>query len=127
MEKPSLSLQKALRVVVPMLELYWPLLISALCVFCPVPDIVQATGTVMLIRSTMSVLVLPSSAETVVEERIVPRQRVRVSMVPQRIEEGWSDLVLQMLDECLADLVPQIAIGAILQPAPCSLVFDFFM
>ena len=48
-------------------------------------------------------------------------------MVPQRMEEGWSDLILQMLDEYLAGLVLQIAIGAILQPALCSLVFDFFM
>ena len=61
------------------------------------------------------------------EEKIAPRQRVRVSIVPQRIEEGWSDLVLQLVDKCLADLVPQMAIGAILQPAICSLVFDFFM
>ena len=73
------------------------------------------------------------------EERIVPRQRVRVSIVPQRIEEGWSNLVLQLTDECSADFVLritdeypaelelQVAIGAILQPALCSLVFDFFM
>ena len=52
---------------------------------------------------------------------------MRVSIVPQRIAEGWSDLVLQILDEYSANLVLQIAIGAILQPALCSLVFDFFM
>ena len=39
----------------------------------PVPERVQATGTVMLIWSTTEVL---SSAEAVVEERIVPRQKV---------------------------------------------------
>ncbi len=81
----------------------------------------------MLIWSTMSVLVLPPSAETVVEERIAPRQRVRVSIVPQRTAEGWSDLVLQMLDEYLADLVLQIAIEAILRLVLYLLVFDFFM
>ena len=81
----------------------------------------------MLIRSTISVLVLPPSAETVVEERIAPRQRVRVSTVPQRIEDRWSDLVLQMLDEYLADLVLQMAIGAILRLVLYLLVFDFFM
>jgi hypothetical protein len=56
-----------------MLELYWPLLISALCESIPVPDKVQETGTVMLIWSTTEVL---SSAEAVVEERIAPRQKV---------------------------------------------------
>ena len=39
---------------------------------------------------------------------------MRVSIVPQRMAEGWSDLVLQMLDEYLADLVLQMTDGAIL-------------
>ena len=68
MEKPSLSLQKALKVVVPMLELYWPLLISALCESMPVPVIVQETGTVILTSSTTLSLV----AETTEEERTSP-------------------------------------------------------
>ena len=46
---PSLSLQKAWRVVVPMSGTYRPLFILALCVYIPVPERVQEIGTVILI------------------------------------------------------------------------------
>ena len=87
MEKPSLLLQKALRVVVPMLELYWPLLISALCESMPVPDKVQETGTVMLIWSTTEVL---SSAETMLEAESPPEKIVS----PTRLSEVATDSLL---------------------------------
>ena len=68
-------------VVSPMAELDCPLLISALWDCMPVPLKVQETGTVMLIWSTTEVL---SSAEAVLEDRIMPERKVN----PRRLSEA---------------------------------------
>lgn len=59
--------------MVPISDTYVPLLMVALWVSIPVPDMVQETGTVILIWSTAEVL---SSADTVLEARIAPERMV---------------------------------------------------
>ena len=78
MEKPLGSLQKALIVVVPMSALQVLLTTSAVCVFIPVPLMVQDTGTVIDTLSTTS------SAETKEEARV--RAEIDVTVVRAKAE-----------------------------------------
>ena len=70
--KPALSLQKAVIVVSPTAELYWPLLISAVWEFVPLLLIVQDVGTEIDTSSTTESL----SALVIEEDRTTPERRV---------------------------------------------------